>query len=228
MNKKYLIGGGILLAVVIVIAIIVGVLHSKKKKRLNNTPVNNTPVSNTPVNNTPVSNTAVNNTQVDNTQVDNTLVDTPVDNMIDNYIEYPTQPVNKPVELLLNNGHEIIVRGVAGQCIKNALFNFTLPMNIKSLKLECKVATTRTPSDNAYIVLRNKTTGFPQHLRFVHHLLNTNWNSAVLTEIDLFNSGFLRDNVVPRPGHEIDIDAEACFPGWEIRLTNVKLIYEIK
>lgn len=146
--------------------------------------------------------------------------------MIDNYIEYPTQPVNKPVELLLNNGNEIRVRGVSGQCIKNALFNFTLPMNIKSLKIECKVAS--NPSPNTYIVLRNKTTGFLQHLRLINNLLNTNWNSAVLTEIDLFNSGFLRDNVVPRPGHEIDIDAEACYPGWEIRLTNVKLIYEIK
>lgn len=121
----------------------------------------------------------------------------------------------------------ITASSTSSQCVRKNLFQFTLPFNIKSLKLECKVRTVRQPSTDAYIVFKNNTTGKTQHLRSTNFLLNTLWSNVTLSSMDLLNSGYLRADVEPLPGHDIEIYAEACFPGWRIDVKESVLIYTL-
>ena len=136
-------------------------------------------------------------------------------------------PIYDITENTREEDKDVITAASTQPCVRKTLFEFKLPSNIKSLRMECKVRTTRQPSTDAYILFRNKTTGYTQHLRSTNFPLNTAWSNVTLSNLDLLNSGYLRPNVEPHPDHEIEIYAEACFRGWTINVKGATLIYEI-
>jgi len=223
----------------------------------NNDPINDTSI-NDPINDTSINDTSINDPINDASiyaPIDSTLTHAPVNNtLIDDTIQdiFPSNEtiyvpvsgifINTPVyeitentreedkDVLTARGHSVDVQNTWGRdkCFRKLLFDFAIPLNIKSLRMECKVRTNKPQeSTDAYIVFRNKTTNKTQYIRTTNFSLTTAWQNVSITNTDLLNSGYLIGNVVPHPGHEIEIYAQACYAGWRIDVKEAKLIYEL-
>ena len=205
---------------------------------LTNDSVNNTsiyaPIDNT-LTNAPINNTSI-YAPIDNTSQDvsssNETIYMPVSGIFTKTPVYEITETTKDEDkdVITARGHSVVVSNPWGndKCSRKLLFDFAIPLNIKSLRMECKVRTT-TPlqSTDAYIVFRNKTTNKTQHIRTTNFSLSTAWQNVSITNTDLLNSGYLREDVTPHPGHEIEIYAQACYGGWQINVKGATLIYEL-
>ena len=192
-----------------------------------NAPIENT---NAPVNNTSIY-APIDNTSQDISPSDETIY-MPVSGIFTKIPVYKITETTKDEDkdVITAIGHSEVVSNPWGddKCSRKLLFDFAIPLNIKSLRMECKVRTT-TPlkSTDAYIVFRNKTTNKTQQIRTTNFSLSTMWKNVSITNTDLLNSGYLREDVTPHPGHEIEIYASACYRGWQINVKGATLIYEL-
>ena len=210
-----------------------------------NSSVNNT-LTNATIDDT-LTNAPVNNTSI-YAPIDNTLTNAPINNtslyapIYDTFEDYTPDsgiftkiPVYKysNIPMSLNDvitakGHSIVVPNPWGNdtCSRAHLFDFVIPLNIKSLKMECKVRTSHP--DKSAIIIRNKTTNKIQRINTDNYPLSSVWNLHVkTTKTDLLNSGYLNEDVAPRPGHEIEIYAQACDDNGQIYVKGATLIYEL-